>query len=96
MRRQRGVDHRMANSAEGIAICVGHLHERRIGGALDWRLDRVVAQSGVEPHNISACALLRAGVQPLYNDLMGRDFKDTSEAEKREIVREDVAQTLRL
>jgi hypothetical protein len=67
------------------------LHERRIGGALDWRLDRVVAQSGVEPHNISACALLRAGVQPLYNDLMGRDFKDTSEAAKRKIVRETAA-----
>jgi len=40
----------------------------------------------------SACAPLRAGVQPLYNDLSSCDFKDASQAEKPKIVRENVAQ----
>jgi hypothetical protein len=39
-----------------------------------------------------ACAPLRAGVQPLYNDLSKPDFKDDSEAETRNIVRENVDQ----
>jgi hypothetical protein len=43
MRGQRGLDHRMANATESVAVGIGRLHEHRIGHALNRRLDRVVA-----------------------------------------------------
>ena len=44
VRGQRGVDHRVANAAESVAVGIGHLHEHRIGYALNRRLNRVIAQ----------------------------------------------------
>jgi hypothetical protein len=44
MRRQRCRKQRVADAAEGVAVGIGRLHEHRVGCALAWRLDRMVAQ----------------------------------------------------